>query len=193
MRAQTSTRHHRHHLEQSVAGMDSHADAVMEPAPRTPLQTQSPTRMHSPASHQDMQMIDPTVPLATTNSEQIPMIFGMKALRNQKAQQSSNRLPENQPLTFLSCKGILEEDRMGTRFKLEGWLTHFDRTTIRTIDNSRYNTRSPSKSDQKPTITKRSVWDIIIADETAAITCTLWDEAVANLMQQLPKAPQTAR
>ena len=98
--------------KQSQAEVLPHANAAMEPAPQTPLRTPSRTILHSPASHQAMQIIDPTVPLATANSEQIPMTFRIRALRNQKAQQCSNRLSENQPLTFLSCKSILlEEDR----------------------------------------------------------------------------------
>ena len=163
--------------------MDPHSDADMEPAPQTPLPAQSPAGWASPTSREYLQITNSTALQTTPSKHQRPLKIGMQALRQQNAPQMTSRLPENQPLALLSCKNILEEDHSGTRFKLEGWLTHCDKAAIRTIDNGgRYNnTRSPNKSDQKPPITKRTVWDIRVADETATITCTLWDESSCKL------------
>ena len=169
--------------------MDPHNDADMKPAPQVPPPTQYPAGWAAHTSHRDLPIIEPAASQATSGKDQPILKLGMQALLQQNAPQLDSRLPRNQPLALLSCKRILEEDLSGTRFKLEGWLTHCDRTAIRTIDNAgRYNNAwSASKNDQKPPVTKRSVWDIRIADGTATITCTLWDEAVASLMQQLPK------
>ena len=96
----------------------------------------SPKRMRSPGFHENVQTIDPTASRTIASCARSPLVFGMHALRTQAAQE--NRLPGNQPLVEMSCKSILEgQELTGTRFKVEGWITHCDRTAVQSRCNQR--------------------------------------------------------
>ena len=50
----------------------------------------------------------------------MPVICGMAAPWMKDPQQTRSRLPENQPLKYLSGKDILDAESKGTRYKYEG-------------------------------------------------------------------------
>ena len=98
----------------------------------------SPKRMRSHGFYEDVQTIDSTASQTIAGCARSPLVFGMHALRTQAAQQIENRLPGNQPLVEMSCKSILEgQELTGTRFKVEGWITHCDRTAVQSGCNQR--------------------------------------------------------